>query len=218
MISVPEVLKSIIDQRPYLADYIEEGVVNLSSLARLLLPEIEEKTMKDVTVGSITVALKRFQEELMEKERITEEDLHKPDIIVRSNLCEVTVSNSPRVAAKLNDILAHTVDKQYLFIVTQGNFETTIVASKELEDKINEVITDEVIVSKISQLAAITLKYPTEIITQPGVYYRILRPLALGGVSITEVASTFSELTIILEQSQVEEAFRIINSSIKNYK
>jgi hypothetical protein len=85
----------------------------------------------------------------------------------------------------------------------------------ELRNDIDKILDGETTVSSFTSLSAITLKYPTDIIELPGVYYQILRPLALGGVNLIEVASTYSELTLILKQDNVDDAFRLINNSLK---
>lgn len=216
MITVPEVIRELIKERPYIEDYLEEDIINVSSLARLLLPEVEEKTMKEVSVASATMALKRIQRDLITKKKGLRKKVTKPEIIVRSQLYEITFKNSQHLVEKLHSLFLETAEnKQYLFVITQGVFETTIVASMELQNLIMKYGKDETIVSHFSNLSAITLKFKEEIIDLPGVYFSVLRPLVLGGISFTEIASTYSELTIILQQNKVEDAFRLINNSFK---
>ena len=216
MITVPEVLKDIIKERPYLEDYLLDGVINHSSLARILLPEVEHRTMKQVSEAAVTVAIKRIQKDLKQSNVNTDTKIGRPDIIVRSNLCEITLQNSETLAKKVNSLIVKVShNKQYLFVVTQGVFETTIILSNELTEEMSSLAESEIVVSQFKQLAAITLKYQTDIISLPGVYYQVLRPLAMEGVSFTEIASTYSELTLILQQKHVEEAFRLINNSIR---
>lgn len=104
MITVPEVIRELIKERPYIEDYLEEDIINVSSLARLLLPEVEEKTMKEVSVASATMALKRIQRDLITKKKGLRKKVTKPEIIVRSQLYEITFKNSQHLVEKLHSL------------------------------------------------------------------------------------------------------------------
>jgi len=69
---------------------------------------------------------------------------------------------------------------------------------------------DEKIISEIADLSSITVKFPVDIINTSGVYYTILKILAWENIDITEVVSTYSEITIILKKDYVERAFGLI--------
>ena len=53
----------------------------------------------------------------------------------------------------------------------------------------------------------------------PGVLYFILKILAWEGINITECVSTFTELTIILDNKDIDRAFSIIkNQTERDYE
>ena len=60
MVTVPETVLEIIHESPFLEEGLSRGLINLSSLAREMKSEVEERTMKDVQIGSIVMALKRI--------------------------------------------------------------------------------------------------------------------------------------------------------------
>ena len=64
---------------------------------------------------------------------------------------------------------------------------------------------------KITNLSSITILIPEAALEIPGVYYTILKKLAWGGVNFIEVVSSFTELTIFIEQKNVERAFGLLN-------
>ena len=94
MISVPMAVAEILNETPYIEELLSKNLINLSSLAREIRPKVEELTMKDVQLGSIIMALKRQTENLSVKKKFDEIFKISPDLIVRSNLFEITFLNS----------------------------------------------------------------------------------------------------------------------------
>lgn len=64
MITVPEATEKIVKRSRYLSEAMSKDLINLSSLARYIKPEIEEMLIKDVSSSSIMMALKRIQKKL----------------------------------------------------------------------------------------------------------------------------------------------------------
>ena len=58
-----------------------------------------------------------------------------------------------------------------------------------------------------SGISAITLKYSEEYIDVPGFLFFVIQQLYLQNVSIVDVSSTFTELTIFLKTSEAKLAF-----------
>ena len=52
----------------------------------------------------------------------------------------------------------------------------------------------------------------------PGVYYSILKQLAWEGINLVEVSSTYTELTLILHEKDINRAFSIIHNFVKGLK
>lgn len=136
-----------------------------------------------------------------------------PDMIVRSNLVEITVANSE----KLMDIypallkLSNTSEKHF-FTITEGHFESTIIASKSLKEEIKKLIANEQILVEFDNLSAITVRLPKSSINTPGIYYFFLKSLAWEGINIVEIVSAYLELTIVLEEKNTNRAFAVLQS------
>ena len=211
MITVPEVVRDIIKKTPFLEEALSADLLNLSSLARRIKSEVEERTFKEVTEGSIVMALKRLQPQLTPPRELVDVMQKTPEIIVRSNLYEITVVNSNSLINKQKKLLEYaSIKHSYFATITHGVFETTIIASEEAKETIQEMYKNEHIISEVGNLSSITIKYPLEIIDTPGVYYSVLKVLAWENIPFTEVVSTYSEVTIVLKDSYVDRAFILI--------
>lgn len=192
-----------------------QGIVNLSGLARLILPEIRKKTFKEVQEGAVLMALKRQPKTLNSKFQVENVLEKSHDLIIRSDLSELTILNIDFPIEKYKKILC-LIDEQkkYFLTVTQGVFETTIIISSELYQKVETIIKKEKIVSQLQNLSSITIRLPGKTVLTPGVYYSILKFLAWEGINVIEVVSTFSEFTIILESQEISRAFSVLKNTL----
>ena len=79
---------------------------------------------------------------------------------------------------------------------------------------IEQLFSAEKRTQKASNLSSITVKLPAENLSVPGIYYFIFQRLACEGIVLYEVISTTNEFTIIVDDQQVDVAFK----TIKNLK
>lgn len=211
MITVPEAAKQIIERSRYLVEAMSKDLINYSSLARYIKPELEKMLMKPVSEASIIMAIKRISDEIKPKFVPLTVFQSTPEMIVRSNLIDITLVNSPTLPKKISQILAlHHSTQKYFFTLTEGISETTIIASRDAKDNITAMIGNETILAQFENLSAITVRMPKEISYTPGVVYFFIKSLAWEGVNIVEVVSTYVELTIILDDKDVNIAFGIL--------
>lgn len=212
MLTVVEITESIIKRSPYLEEALSLGIINLSALARIIKPEIEEQLMKTVQEGAIIMGLKRLSQKIkVVKKSQKKLFLEPPDLMVRSNLLEITIPNSDALLLKQKKLLDKIKSrKNYFLTFTQGIYETTIIVSKNLEGSLTEIFKEERIISKFDSLSSITIQLPPGSTSIPGIYNYILRALAWEGINLIEVVSTFNEFTIILQHKSINQAFAIL--------
>ncbi|MBI2613988.1 MAG: aspartate kinase [Candidatus Levybacteria bacterium] len=213
MITVPEAADKIIDRSRYLSEAISKGLINLSALARYMKPELEEMLNKKVSNAAIFMALNRLAATIKPKYIFKNIFKSPPDMLVRSNLLGITIAHSEKLGEKHPSLLrlSNTNDK-YFFTITQGVFDTTIIASKDLAKTIKLTLQDETIVAEYNNLASITIKLPKEAVATPGIFYFFLKSLAWEGVNIVEIVSSYLEFTLILPEKETNRAFSILQS------
>lgn len=137
---------------------------------------------------------------------------------VRSNLFEITVLNSETSTERFLELLKLRREIKYFFTITEGVFETTIIASTDLKSKVKEILKGETIVFELDNLSSITIRLPKDAIKTPGTFYFFLKSLAWEGVNIIEVVSTYLEFSIIFEEKDVNRAFTILRSLFEPIK
>lgn len=217
MLTVPEAAEKIINRSRYLSEAISKGIINISSLARYIKPELEQMLEKKVSYPAVVMALARLSTQI--KPKYVSNSIFKtpPDMIVRSNLIEVCVSRSDSLAEKYPLLLKLSQTSQkHFFTITEGIFEATIIASKDLYKTIKKTLRNEKIVAEFTNLSSITIRLPKEAISTPGIFYFFLKSLAWEGVNIVEIVSSFLELTLILPEKETNRAFSILQSLFVN--
>ena len=124
MITISEVVEDIVKHSPLLEEGMKKGIINYSSLARQMKEDIEERVFKTIQTGAIIMALKRFSKKTLKKTHDVRSIFkHSIDMIVRSNLMEYTITNSPTMLEKHRGFFNRiNKNNKYFFIITQGVF------------------------------------------------------------------------------------------------
>ena len=132
---------------------------------------------------------------------------------------ELTVENSPKLLTKLSK-LANTIEDRHtaLLVFTQGQYETTIITSIELESELSVTLEGMKISRKIPSLTGITLQRTHAQIETTGLLQFPLRILAWEGISVVEIITTLNEMMIIIQDFDVDRAFTSIRQGFATAK
>lgn len=212
MITVPEATRVIIKRSRYLSEAISKDLINYSSLARYIKPEIEQMLLKDVSTSAVIMALKRLEKEFQPHYKNVNIFKSAPSLIIHSSLSLLTVKNSNTLNAKLNTIdqLKHT--HNFFLLKIQGLSETCLLYDNVGKTKLEHILEGETIVGFFSRLSSLSIKLPQESQTSPGIFYFFLKSLAWEGINILEIFSTSEELTLVFSDEEIQKAFAIIKS------
>lgn len=213
MITVSHIIENIIKKEPFLEEAMSRGIINFSALARIIKPNIEKELQKSIQDGAVLMALKRFSIKIKEKLNSSQTAITPLEIIVRSNLINFTVANSDYCLEKICKFISLAPNKnQYFIAMTHGIFETGLTVSSHFQSLAEKTLKGEVVLSKLANLSAISLKLPKENIFIHGLYYSILKLLAWEKINLIDVVSTNTEFTVIVENQYVDRAFAILKT------
>ena len=213
MLTIAQIVEKVINQRPFLEEVMSEGLVNLSAMARVIQPEIEQLLGKKVKEGAILMALKRYTPPLAPHLNIKlMNSLQKlGEITVRSKLSDFTYKNSDRIVEKQKSLLLLIEDKHECFYTfSQGIYETTMVISSSMSDDLEALFQSERLVSRIDQLSSVTLRLPENNTKIAGLYYFILKKISYNKINIIELISTTNEFTIIVDEQDAALTFNVL--------
>lgn len=215
MVTIPEVVEDIIRKSPFLEEALADGLINVSSLARRIRPEISERLKKEVKEGAVIMAINRMAPSNYYKINLKIQNfMHSiGDVIVRSNLSDFTYHNSDTLYTATAELLKHVSTKKEMFCTfSAGVYETTVILSESLREFVGTHFQEEKQISFTNNLSSITIKLPKENTEISGVYYYILKRIAWEGINIREVISTSNEFTLVVHDKDIDRTFSILMS------
>lgn len=211
MRTVPEVVADLVRESTFLEEGLARGLINGSALARELRPAVVRDLQKPVGEAAVVMALNRLARRLKNEPVARQLFRGRPGFMVRSSLVEVTCANSDTLPRKVERLLGSTTpERNRFFTFTQGIFETTIIASRNLEGELLLALAGEKILSHLQDLSSLTIQLPEGSHLVPGLYSRLLRALAWEGINLVEVVSTLNEFNLILENGCIDRAFSVL--------
>ena len=178
MKTISSVVEQYIKSKPFLLNSLSQGIINLTSLARVMMPYLEKELGKDVKQGAVVMSLKRLSEELDFKinHKISRVLKNTGEITVRSSLTdyafvisETLLDNQARLLSEINK------EADVFYTSSRGVNESNIIISTSMSYLVADLLKMEKITHKIENLSSITVKLPQENISVPGVYYYIFQ-------------------------------------------
>lgn len=213
MKTISAAVEQYIKRKPFLQSALAQGIINLTSLARQVQPEIEQQLGKEIRSGAVVMALKRLSDnlEFRATHRIVRVLKEIGEITVRSSLTDFTFLVSDTILQNQMRLLEQVHPRQDVFYTSsRGVNELNIVVSSSLDNLVEDYFKKERLTQKAEHLSSITVKLPAENVSVPGIYYFIFQRLAWEGIVLYEVISTTNEFTILVDEDQVDRAFTVI--------
>lgn len=212
MLTIGEIAKGLIQKTPFLEEAIAEGLINISSLARKLKPQIEEALYKEVKDGAIVMAINRMLPGYQFKLDFGLQQFvnNLGDFVIQSGLMHYTFENSNTLALRQRDLITQIAENQDYYSASRGIFETTVVVSSSTTELLEKIFADEKLIYQKYSLSSITLRLSLKRTETTGFYFYILKELALENINIEELISTTNEFTILVSDKDIDRAFSIL--------
>lgn len=217
MKTIAALVEHYIRKKPFLQSALAQGIINLTSLARQINPEIAAELGRAVKDGAIVMALKRLSTDLEFRvtHRVVKVLKNIGEITVRSSLTDYTFLASDSILQQQARLLeAVNANQDVFYTSSRGVNEINIVISNTMDAVVKQHFKHERCTQKVENLSSVTVKLPSENVMVPGVYYFIFQRLAWEGIVLYEVISTTNEFTILVNEAQVDVAF----TTLKNLK
>jgi hypothetical protein len=218
MFSIAHKVEQIVSESPFLTEGMALGLINLSELARQLRPQLESGLWRPVGQAAVVMALRRFAERLPQQGQAAAPLLPAPrmgELTTRDDLSILTFRLSANSHECQRQLLALAEPYPGMYVsVTRGMHEMLVVCSHPLTHLVDEAFGAERMLARVDHLSALTLRLAPESRRTPGVYHAVLKTLAWDKISVVNMMCTFSELTVLLEQSQTGAAFSALSQIV----
>ncbi|MCK5039358.1 MAG: hypothetical protein KAR87_00110 [Candidatus Aenigmarchaeota archaeon] len=192
-----ELTEEYIGKHPYIKNCLKKGLINYSSLARLIAKElnIEKKTSKE----AILVAARRMQKKLCEKVVYEKKII---DLLAKS---EMDIKNKINVFILSKDINLDYVDEIQkdirnsvgTFYCLEGSDNYTIITQEKHSCLIKDKFESNIIVHN-KDMVLINIKSPKEIEETTGVVSYLTNLFAENGVNIVEFFSCWTDTLFVI--------------------
>lgn len=189
--SAAQLVKEILEKRPFLVDALRLNIVNYSALARALQREIGSGSHE-----AIKAALLRSREDLASRKGLQEEKVIK-----------LLQQTKVRLQDKIAVIISHAeLPIPYLVTAHLTDSHVYIVDQTEMKDlgKLKEDF------EVTSDLVALILTSPSDVERTPGFVAFITQLLAGRNVNILEFISCSTNTVIVLDSKDSLEAFSLL--------
>lgn len=214
MLSIIDAARSILSEDDVALEAMHTGILNLSAYADTILSRVEQKTWKTVKKTSVVVALSRIAEEIQGNDAIRPE-VELDDLSIRSPLCDITFPKTPQTRQKIIDLHQKiTIGENAFFTITQSMTEITIISPEHL---LNDILNhfDTPTKSVFSDRAGITVRFSEKYLAVPNVLFSLQAALAVHKINFTEIISTYTEFSFIIEKKQLDTAVQALQKFLK---
>lgn len=202
MLKISDAVRKILRRSDTASEALSQGILNLSAYASWILPEVEAETLKPVQHSSVVMSLSRLAREFQQQPSLKPQ-LKLEEITLKSGLCDITFEKTSQT---LKDLKAFSqqlsADDQHFLAITQGVGEVTLILSPTyLEDALT-IFKDQP--KKIlPALVGLSIRFSEKYLDEPNVIYSILSVLAVKRINLLEIISTYTELTLIINQEDM---------------
>jgi len=215
--SITNTVKEIINNDLSFQDSLQRDYCNISSLARIIKPQIDHILDRHINIESIITALKRSRNNYQISqipERSIASILVGSTLSVKTDVAKLSASKRKRTIEKVAKALTQSVDN--FISVSESIFSLTLVFDDTLLNEVKAMFAHYDILEVEDDLAAIIIHSPEEIIKTPGCAIAFYNQLARRHINIEDTVSCYTDTIVLVRMSDVGKAFNALTELISN--
>jgi aspartokinase len=218
MSSISQVVRSLINSRPMVYEGMIEGVISHAALAENLQKDIEKEMGHNVKLPAIVMAIRRYNDTLIESSKIKKKDFKfNSEIIMKTGLADITIVKSPACLEKLKRLYPLVnYERGETLNVIHGNYEITVVISERYLSKVKEILSNEKILNVEKDLVSLSISFSSDFLHTPGILSKVIRKLAWEDINIYENISTMTEVIYIISNKDSVKAYKALQALVES--
>lgn len=193
-------------------DALARGYANISGLARILAPRVQERVGKRVSEESVVSALKRLRRSYGPASQEIRRVLAGSVVNVRTHVSKVSVEKTRKSLQIVGSMLSS--HQQDFIQVSESISSITLIFDQRLHKKVSRELSGVEVLEEGDDLAAIILQSPPEIITTPGCLISFYSQLARRHVNVEDTVSCHTDTIIVVKMKEVGRAFEALTELI----
>lgn len=210
--NITKSVRAIIDNDLSFQDAMQRGYCNLSAMARIIKPSIDAIVGTDVSIESIITALKRTRKDYKVPYASVEPIIAGSKISLRTDVAKLSIVKNKKTVEKIAKPL--TVHYDSFISVTESVSSMTLIFDQLILERVKNLFSDDNTLEVESNLAAIIVQSPEEIIKTPGCALIFYNQLARRHVNIEDTISCYTDTIMLVNMNDVAKAFNALTELI----
>ena len=212
-ISISRTVKDVIDNDLSLQDALSRRYGNYTAIARIIKPKVEKDLGRRVNFESLVTSVKRVKPRFeLAQGRGIEAVLARSVVNVRTDVAKLSVEKTKRALEAARNMMA-TYQEEFLQ-VSESNTAITMVFDQKLLTSIHKKFNDDDVLDEQSDLAAVIVHSPEEIVRTTGVVLSIYARIAENHVNIEDTVSCFTDTIVVIRMDEVARTFSTLTDLI----
>ncbi|MBS3128890.1 hypothetical protein J4410_07145 [Candidatus Woesearchaeota archaeon] len=210
MTNVMQHVTALIDQDVSLRRSLTRGFVNTRALALYIQNHLEISASLDAIIS----AIRRYDLSNTFKDTTKKryEIIAKAKISSRTNLCSLLLKKEKEVQEILSSYyLLFDFSKGEIFRILESSQNITLILDDTQRDTLKNMFKKTHILSTTKNLGEISLIYPLDISSFPGIFAAVNSEIALNNIAIKNAILCESEHTIILHEKDIIPTLNILS-------
>ncbi len=204
-----ELTNEYIKDHPYVKACLKRGLINYSSLARLIAKDLG--VGKKSSMEAMIIAARRFREKLREEEgyeKKTRDLLSRSEMDIKNKIVVFVVEKSIDMDS-VDEIQKSVRRESGTFYILEGSGSYVIITQEKYSGKVKEAMKTKVI-NQNKDLVLITLKSPEAIEETTGVLYYITSLFAENGINMVEFISCWTDTLFVIKAEDMGRAMNLL--------
>ena len=212
--SITNAVKEVVNNDLSFQDSLQRDYCNISALARIVKPQVDQMLGKNTSTESIVTALKRSRRDYDVPERPIASILAGSTVSVKTDVAKLSAAKSKKTIEKIAKSLTQNVDNY--ISVSESIMSITLVFDDIVMSDVKDMFTQGDILEVEDDLAAIIVHSPEEIIKTPGCAIAFYNQLARRHINIEDTVSCYTDTIMLVKMDQVGKAFNALTDLISN--
>ena len=210
--SITDAVKEVVNNDLSFQDSLQRDYCNISALARIIKPKIDQMLGKNTSTESIVTALKRSRRDYDVPERPIALILAGSTVSVKTDVAKVSAAKTRRTVEKVAKSLTQNADNY--ISVAESMMSITLVFDDVLLEDVKAMFTHDDILEIEDDMAAIIVHSPEDIIKTPGCAIAFYNQLSRRHINIEDTVSCYTDTIMLVRMDQVGKAFNALTELI----
>ena len=221
MVTISNLVEKHVREKPFIQEGLSRGIINNAALAEEMMPSIE-KELKDMKIkvkfSAVNMAIRRLSEKLS-RQTISQVRFDKnSSITVKSDLVCITIIKTSEIEEKylrLHEIIDYR--RGDFATITHGINEVMITTPAKYKKDIEKLFPQRLIKRMIRNISSMTIVLPEDSTSQVGWFYLVTKEFTWENISIIDLVSTLTEMTILVSEDDTARAFTCLKKLIREH-